>query len=70
MFAIVAAELLFAALFVLILYLTWPAPPWNLLQYGGAALMVVAPFALFPFTKTVFLAFDLVFRPVTPDELS
>ena len=27
------------------------------------ALMVVAPFVLFPFTKTLFLAFDLVFRP-------
>jgi hypothetical protein len=34
-----------------------------LLQYGTIALMVVAPFVLFPFTKTLFLAFDLVFRP-------
>ena len=63
MFNIVASELVFAAVFLAIVLLTWPSPPWTLLQYGGIALMVVAPFVLFPFTKTLFLAFDLVFRP-------
>ena len=63
MFNIVAAELVFAALFVAIMLATWPSPPWDLLQYGGIALMVVAPFVLFPFTKLLFLAFDLIFRP-------
>jgi hypothetical protein len=32
--------------------------------------MIVAPFVFFPFSKTLFLAFDLVFRPPTPDELA
>jgi uncharacterized protein (DUF983 family) len=63
MFNIVAAELVFAALFLGIVMLTWPSPPWALLQYGGAALMVIAPFVFFPFSKTLFLAFDLIFRP-------
>jgi uncharacterized protein (DUF983 family) len=63
MFAIVAAELVFAAVFLAIVLATWPTPPWTLLQYGGIAMMVVVPFVLFPFTKTVFLAFDLIFRP-------
>ena len=63
MFAIVAAELVFAAVFLAIVLATWPTPPWALLQYGGIALMVVVPFVLFPFTKTLFLAFDLIFRP-------
>ena len=63
MFNIVAAELVFAAVFVAIVLATWPSPPWSLLQYGGIALMVVVPFLLFPFTKTLFLAFDLIFRP-------
>jgi hypothetical protein len=49
--------------FVAIVLATWPSPPWALLQYGGIALMVVVPFVLFPFTKTLFLAFDLIFRP-------
>ena len=69
MFNIIAAELVFAALFLAILVATWPDPPWLPLQIGGVVLMVVAPFVFFPFSKTLFLAFDLVFRPATADEL-
>jgi len=61
---------LFAALFLAAIVLIWPTPPWRLLQYGGIVLMVLAPFAFFPFSKTLFLAFDLIFRRATPDELS
>lgn len=70
MFNIIVAELVFAFLFVVVLVVTWPDPPWNLLQYGGIVLMVVAPFLFYPFSKTLFLAFDLLFRPPTPEELS
>lgn len=69
MFNIIAAELVFAAAFIGVVALTWPTPPWTLLQYGGIALMVIAPFVFFPFSKTLFLAFDLVFRPAGRDEL-
>lgn len=62
MFNIIAAELLFGAIFVGVLVTTWPSPPWTLLQYGGALLMVVMPFLFYPFSKTLFLAFDLAFR--------
>jgi hypothetical protein len=37
--------------------------------YGGLALMLIVPFLFFPFSKTLFLAFDLLFRPATADEL-
>jgi hypothetical protein len=70
MFNLVAAELVFAAVFVGIVLLTWPSPPWTLLEYGGIALMVIAPFVFFPFSKTLFLAFDLLFRPAAADELT
>jgi len=69
MFNIIAAELLFAALFIGAIVLTWPTPPWNVLEYGGIVLMILAPFAFFPFSKTLFLAFDLIFRPAARDEL-
>ena len=68
MFNIIAAELLFAAIFVAALVLTWPDPPWRVLQYGGAVLMILAPVVFYPFSKTLFLAFDLVFRPVVPGD--
>ncbi len=70
MFNIVAAELVFAGSFLAVLLATWPSPPWDLLLYGGMALMVLMPLAFFPFSKTLFLAFDLIFRPATPTELA
>ncbi len=69
MFNIIAAELVFVGSFLAVLLATWPSPPWGLLLYGGMALMVLMPFAFFPFSKTLFLAFDLIFRPATRDEL-
>lgn len=63
MFNIVMAELVFAAIFVGTLLATWPTPPWTLLTWGGAALMILLPVLFYPFSKTLFLAFDLMFRP-------
>ena len=63
MFNIVASELLFAALGIAVVLATWPSPPWGLLTAGGVVLMIAAPFAFLPFSKTLFLAFDLYFRP-------
>lgn len=63
MFNLIAAELVFAAILVGVLVSTWPDPPWAALTWGGAALMVLLPVAFYPFAKTLFLAFDLVFRP-------
>ena len=63
MFNIMAAEMLWLALMGAVAWMTWPAPPWSLLLYGGGALMIALPFLFYPFSKTIFLAFDLVFRP-------
>jgi uncharacterized protein (DUF983 family) len=63
MFNLIAAELAFGAIFIAVLRATWPDPPWALLQYGGAAFMIVMPVVFYPLAKTLFLAFDLVFRP-------
>ena len=70
MFNIIAAELIFVLVFLGVVLITWPSPPWRLLQYGGIVLMILAPVIFFPFSKTLFLAFDLLFRPATRDELS
>ena len=70
MFNIIASELIFVVVFLGVVLVTWPSPPWGLLQYGGIVLMVLAPVLFFPFSKTLFLGFDLLFRPATPEELS
>ena len=68
MFNIVAAELIFAAIFLGVLVYTWPTPPWDELLFGGVAIMISAPFIFYPFSKTLFLAFDLIFRPPAPED--
>jgi hypothetical protein len=70
MFNIIASELIFVLVFLGAVLVTWPSPPWQLLQYGGIILMILAPVLFFPFSKTLFLAFDLLFRPATPEGLS
>ncbi len=47
----------------------WPNVPWTALQYGGPIAMIVLPFVLFPFSKLLFLAADIMMRPVTPEEM-
>jgi uncharacterized protein (DUF983 family) len=68
MFNIIVAELVFVAIFLAVVVVMWPEPPWTFLQYGGAVLMIALPVLFYPFAKTLFLAFDLVFRPPGPDD--
>jgi uncharacterized protein (DUF983 family) len=44
-------------------YLTRPTPPWQLIQYGWIASAIVLPLLFFPLSRTLWLAFDLTFRP-------
>jgi len=70
LFNLIAAEALFAVGLVTVLVLTWPHPPWDALQWGSIVAMIGAPLILFPFTKLLWLAFDLVFRPPTAKDFT
>ena len=59
----VAAELVPVIVFVVALIVTWPSPPWNLLTAVTVVLAIVAPILLYPTTKALWLALDLIFRP-------
>jgi uncharacterized protein (DUF983 family) len=43
--------------------------PWDLLENGLPVLTIVLLVVLYPFSKLLWLAFDLMLRPVTPEEL-
>ena len=66
---LMAAELLFAVTFVAMVLMTWPAVPWDALTYGGAASMVIIPALLYPLSKVLWLAVDVLVRPVEEGEL-
>ena len=63
-----ATELAFAVGFVGALVLTWPDPPWRALVWWNLALMIAFPMVFFPWSKTLFIAIDLTFRPREPDD--
>jgi len=69
LFNLVVSEMLFAVGFIMTLLVTWPNVPWDTLQWAAPLAMAAAPFVLFPFSKLAWLGFDILLRPVTPDEL-
>jgi hypothetical protein len=66
----VAVELLFGALLAVIFVATYPDTPWALLQWGGLVLMLAGAVLCYPFSKAIWLAADLVFRPISAEELA
>lgn len=62
---LIVSELLFAVILLVFVLRTWPDPPWDLLQYLAVAAIVIAPITTYPFTKTTWLAVDLIFQPPT-----
>lgn len=70
MFNIVASELCFAGAAIAVIVGTWPSPPWTLITVGGVALMLLIPLVFLPFSKMLFLSFDLCFRPPVEADFS
>ena len=66
---LVAVELLFVAMLGVWAVATYPDTPWTLIQWSGLALMIVGAVVCYPFSKALWLAADLVFRPLTEREL-
>ncbi|HEV2642214.1 MAG TPA: hypothetical protein VGT98_05890 [Candidatus Elarobacter sp.] len=65
-FNIVLAELVFAAVLTVWLVAVWPDVPWDRIEYVLAAAMVLAPIVLYPMSRLLWLALDLLLRP--PDD--
>lgn len=63
------AEGAWAVSFLSVLYLTWPNPPWQLLQWGSAVLMTLLPLLFLRHARILALALDLLIRPPERREL-
>jgi uncharacterized protein (DUF983 family) len=66
----VTAELGIALAAFAVIASTWPEVPWRALQWGLMLGVVPVPVLFYPFAKTIWLAIDLSFRPVTPADLA
>ncbi len=65
----VGAELLIVAGGFAGILLTWPDVPWNAIKWALLLLMVPLPILTFPWSRTLWLAVDLQFRPLTLSDL-
>jgi uncharacterized protein (DUF983 family) len=69
MIMLMLMEGFFAVAFLVVLLLTWPNPPWEAIQWVGALVLVAGILIAYPFAKTLWIAFDIMFRPVGSKEL-
>lgn len=70
MWNIVMAEGALLILGLLVGLLTWPDVPWRALQMTGVVLMAATPFLFYPLSLSVWLASDILIRPVTEEEMA
>jgi hypothetical protein len=61
----VCAELVIATGGLAAILYTWPDVPWGWVKWGLIALMIPFPVFTYPWSKTLWLAIDLVLRPPT-----
>jgi uncharacterized protein (DUF983 family) len=66
---VMTGGLLLVAIYILLVTNGATDRTWDLLQWGGPVAMLVLPFVLFPWSKLIWLAFDIMLRPVTEQEL-
>ena len=66
---LIAVEGLFAIGFVAVLLITWPNPPWEAIEWVGVLVLTAGVLIAYPFARTLFLATDLIFRPISSVEL-
>jgi uncharacterized protein (DUF983 family) len=68
---LVAAEFLLMGFLAVVIIRTWPTPPWATLEWAAPLLMLIAPLALYPVAKLLFVAFDLMLHPgAAPDAVA
>lgn len=69
MFNLVAAEFVSVGIAVVIIVALWPVVPWNFVWALAVVLAIAMPILFYPFSRDLWLAFDLMFRPTDPDRV-
>lgn len=60
--------IIFGGWFIGGMLLTWPDVPWTTLLIGGLVLNGVVPFALYGWSKAIWVGLDLAFTPARAEE--
>jgi uncharacterized protein (DUF983 family) len=68
-FGLLFGEFIFATAFLIILVSMWPNVPWDTITWAVPLGMVVVLIFWIPMSRVVWLAVDVLVRPVQPHEL-
>ena len=68
-FNIAIAEVLFAMVLLIVVVWKWPDVPWDGIEYSLLTAMVAAPIVLYPVSRLMWLALDLLLRPPDATEM-
>lgn len=68
-FNIVLAEVLFSLVLLIVVIAMWPNVPWAGVEYSLIIAMIVAPIVLYPVSRLMWLALDLLLRPPDAAEM-
>lgn len=69
-FNIVLAEILFALALLVVVVVMWPNVPWAGVEYSLITAMIAAPIVLYPVSRLMWLALDLLLRPPDAAEIA
>jgi uncharacterized protein (DUF983 family) len=67
-FGILIGETLAVLLIVTAIWITYPDVPWKAIQYGAPVVMLGVMIVLFPVSRVIWLAIDVLLRPVQSAE--
>ncbi|MEO7217519.1 MAG: hypothetical protein ABI026_04950 [Gemmatimonadaceae bacterium] len=70
LFNIFLAELIFAAVLLIVTFTMWPKVPWRGMEFALVGAMIVAPIVLYPASRLLWLALDLLLRPPDATEMA
>jgi uncharacterized protein (DUF983 family) len=65
---LIVAELIVVAAMLVVIFATWPEVPWEVMPWGLAVLAILGPLVTYPFSKSLWLGLDLLFRPAEPKD--
>ncbi len=68
-FNIVLAEVIFALVLLIVVIVMWPRVPWAGIEYGLIVAMILAPIVLYPVSRLMWLALDVLLRPPDAAEM-
>jgi hypothetical protein len=69
-FGLLLGEFIFGLTLLVVIVSMWPAVPWDTMSWAIPSGMVVVMILMIPFSKLVWLAVDVLVRPVQPGELA